>query len=44
MGGDGVVTMRQAIFFFNGAGNCLNVKGHMGVKPGKTCIPLVTHQ
>ena len=44
MGRDGVVTMRHMKKKINGAKNCLHVKGHMAVRPGKAFIPLVTHR
>ena len=43
-GGDGVVTMRNMQKNkINGEKNCLHVKGHMVVRPGKACIHLITH-
>ena len=42
-GGDGVVTMRHIKKKLMEK-NCLHVKGHIVVRPGKACIPLVTHR
>ena len=37
--GDGVVTMKT----LEKKWTCLHVNEHMAVRPGKACIPLVTH-
>ena len=43
MGGDGVVTMRHVKKIIIMENINLHVKEHIAVKPGKACIPLVTH-
>ena len=39
--GDGVVTMKA---YLRKKWSNLHVKGHMDVRPGKACIPPVTHR